>query len=100
MTPEERKAIAMCQLWQPSVHTMTCDLHYPKCCSYHEGFDAALALLEPVGWVGVDADHESGEWFFHYEDEDATAPEFDGLDGKHIDGYVEVRTVFAIKATP
>lgn len=46
MTPEERKAIAMRQLaaigWE-SLHDF-----YPKCCSYHFGFDAALALLVRV----------------------------------------------------
>lgn len=50
MTPEERKAIAM-------RHHHGCsyagdEYYYPNCCAYHEGFDAALALLEWCGeWI-------------------------------------------------
>lgn len=40
MTPEERKAIAM-----RHPHRQPIGDEYPNCCSYHEGFDAALALL-------------------------------------------------------
>lgn len=46
MTPEERKAIAMRQL--PADSGSVCGLNYPECCDWHNGFDAALTLLEPV----------------------------------------------------
>lgn len=48
MTPEERKAIAMRQ-GEKQEWASLCERRYPKCCSYHEGFDDALGMLEQVG---------------------------------------------------
>lgn len=45
---EERKALAM---RVDAAWAKECERRYPMCCSYHEGFDAALSLLgEPKTW--------------------------------------------------
>lgn len=57
MTPDERKAIAMRQTVPPLSIPQAgiCERFYPKCCTYHEGFDAALGLLVRSA-VEVDGD--------------------------------------------
>lgn len=44
MTPEERKALAQ-RHYREHSEPLGVGI-YPECCSYHEGFDDALALLE------------------------------------------------------
>lgn len=48
MNLEERRAIAMRQHSDGFVEHL--HRRYPRCCAYHRGFDAALALLVPTGF--------------------------------------------------
>lgn len=46
MTPEERKAIVMRPGKKWSIADPACERLYPKCCTYHEGFDDGLLISD------------------------------------------------------